>query len=87
MGYKKASDILPPTLIEEIQSYIDGESIYIPRRKGKRKNWGTKNSTRARLSLRNKEIQEQYTAGFSIQELAKKYFLSEKSIQAILYKK
>lgn len=51
MGYKKASDILPPTLIEEIQTYIDGESIYIPRRKGKRKNWGTKNSTRARLSL------------------------------------
>ncbi len=30
MSYKKAEDILPKELIEVIQQYISGTSIYIP---------------------------------------------------------
>ena len=32
MKYKNANEILPPELIEEIQRYIQGESIYIPKK-------------------------------------------------------
>ena len=31
MGYKKAAHILPQKLLEEVQEYVDGEFIYIPR--------------------------------------------------------
>ena len=32
MGYKKAGDILPAELIEMIQEYADGDTIYIPKK-------------------------------------------------------
>ena len=32
MSYKKADKILPKELLELIQQYVEGESIYIPRR-------------------------------------------------------
>ena len=31
MSYKKAAQILPDELIRQIQQYVDGEAIYIPR--------------------------------------------------------
>jgi len=33
MSYKKAEHILPLEIIELIQNYVDGECIYIPRKK------------------------------------------------------
>ena len=33
MSYRKAEEILPRELIEVIQQYVDGENIYIPRKK------------------------------------------------------
>ena len=38
MSYIRADEILPKELLEAIQQYIDGQTIYIPR-KEKRK-WG-----------------------------------------------
>ena len=32
MGYRKAVDVLPDDLISEIQKYIDGQMLYIPRK-------------------------------------------------------
>ena len=40
MGYKRAEEILPKEIIELIQKYVDGESIYIPRKKDNRQEWG-----------------------------------------------
>ncbi len=37
MSYKKAEHILPLEIIELIQNYVDGECIYIPRKKNQRK--------------------------------------------------
>lgn len=32
MRYMKAADVLPPDLLAQVQAYIDGEYLYIPRR-------------------------------------------------------
>ena len=37
MGYIKAENVLPDEIIELIQNYIDGEYLYIPRKKGNEK--------------------------------------------------
>ena len=80
MGYRRAEEILPNEIIELIQQYVDGTSIYIPRRQG----WGTGTQIRQELLRRDRQIYEEYLAGSRVGELACKYYLSEKSIQRIL---
>ena len=77
MKYIKAIDVLPKEVIEIIQEYIDGEYLYIPR---KREKSGIKNS----LKIRNNEIYRKYLQGTPIYKLTKEYFLSEKSIRRII---
>ena len=36
MRYVKAADVLPQGLIDQIQRYIDGEYLYVPRREANR---------------------------------------------------
>ena len=50
MSYIKAEDILPEEVIELIQQYVDGESIYIPRKAGNRLSWGCNTEYRAELT-------------------------------------
>lgn len=49
MSYKRAIHILPNDLLEMVQEYVDGEFIYIPRKSGKKKEWGSSTSTRTCL--------------------------------------
>lgn len=84
MSYKKAKHILPQELLEQIQEYVDGEFIYIPRASDNKKNWGETTSTRRELKERNSRIYLDYLAGESTERLAEKYFLSLKSIQRIV---
>lgn len=84
MGYIRAEEILPSEVIELIQQYVDGESIYIPRKEAHRQAWGANTRTKQELLMRNKQIYKDYLAGGKTSELACKYFLSEKSIQRIL---
>ena len=85
MSYRSAQQILPQELIELIQQYVDGDFLYIPR-KDTRKKWGENTNTRNELMERNALIYEDYMCGITIMELAEKYFLSEKSIQRIVYR-
>lgn len=39
MKYKNAAEILPSELLREIQGYIEGELLYIPRSEAKQ-GWG-----------------------------------------------
>ena len=87
MGYRKAADVLPKQLIAEIQKYIDGEMLYIPRKCEEHSRWGEKSGTRESWELRNRRILEEYCSGKSISDLAENYFLSVKSIQRILREK
>lgn len=87
MGYMKAEEILPIEIIELIQQYVDGKSIYIPRKASHRKAWGSGTQINQELLRRDGQIYEDYLSGRRTEELACKYYLSEKSIQRILRKK
>ncbi|MBB2183778.1 hypothetical protein H0486_12935 [Lachnospiraceae bacterium MD1] len=84
MGYIQAMEILPERLIEEIQKYIDGQIIYIPKLKSRRCKWGEKTNSKAYFKERNSEIYHSYINGSTVLELSEKYFLAPKSIQRII---
>lgn len=84
MSYIKAMDVLPKELVNQLQKYIDGECIYIPRKEGHKKAWGEKTDTRRMISLRNREIYRRFQGGECVSLLAESYYLSPKSIQRIL---
>lgn len=84
MGYYKATDVLPPKILEILQDYIDGEYIYIPRKPENRKFWGQQTDCKKVFSERNIQIYKDYQNGMSLTQLADKYFLVEKSIQRII---
>ena len=86
MSYIKAEEILPEELIRQIQEYVDGAYIYIPRKPGTRRKWGQETDYKAELKARNDRIRRDYEAGEGIAALSKKYHLSEKSIRRILQK-
>jgi hypothetical protein len=48
--YKNARDVLPESLIREIQKYVRGEHLYIPQTE--RTGWGKKSGTRADAEIR-----------------------------------
>jgi len=78
MGYIRAEEILPNEIIELIQQYIDGTSIYIPRKPG------TRTAYKRELQSRNQLIYQDYLSGKTVHKLAEDYYLSEKSIQRII---
>lgn len=84
MRYIRAEDILPEKLIRQIQQYVDGESIYIPRKEENRRAWGCSTGYRAELRQRNHRIRKEYDMGATVSDLALGYHLSEKSIRRIL---
>lgn len=84
MSYRRAEEILPVEIVALIQKYVDGESIYIPRKDGVRRSWGDKTRIRKELYLRNTRILADYREGMKVPELASRYYLSEKSIQRII---
>lgn len=85
MSYVKAEDVLPKILVEEIQKYVDGQLLYIPRKDENSLSWGEKNGTREKLAKRNQTIVGRYYSGATIEELGKMYYLSEKRIQGIIH--
>ena len=85
MSYINAEDVLPEVLIGEIQKYIDGQLIYIPRKDENILSWGEKNGTRERLARRNQMIVSRFYSGETVAELGKAYYLSEKRIQGIIH--
>ena len=84
MRYMKAADVLPPDLLAQVQAYIDGEYLYIPRRETSRKPWGAANGRKAETLARNQEIYRRYREGTSVDQLAEAYFLAPKSIWKII---
>lgn len=82
MSYMRAEEILPKELIETIQQYVSGKSIYIPCRE--KKVWGSQTKTKQYYETRNLEICQKHRNGMAITRLAEEYSLSEKSIQRII---
>lgn len=84
MSYISAEEILPKELIETIQQYVSGKSIYIPCKE--KKVWGSQTKTKQYYKMRNQEICIKHKNGVSIKTLATTYSLTEKSIQRIIRK-
>lgn len=87
MKHIKAEAVLPQALLEEIQRYIKGQYIYIPKHIGARGKWGEKTGIKQALIKRNREIQDRFEDGHSIKELAECYYLSCASIKKIVYQR
>lgn len=85
MKYINAAEILPEKLLKEIQTYIDGNVLYIPKISAK-KEWGADSGSRTFYQERNKEIQRLYKEGYSIDALAKQYGLAYSTIKKIIYR-
>jgi len=83
--YKNGKDVLPSALLKELQKYIQGEIIYIPKEDNVRKAWGELNGTRKLLRNRNMEIYNLYKDGTTITTLTESYNLSEDSIRKIIF--
>ncbi|XID94517.1 CD3324 family protein [Paenibacillaceae bacterium WGS1546] len=86
MNYKNGRDVLPPSLLRELQKYLDGELLYVPKSNERRARWGEVSGTRRLLAERNKEICRMHADGSSIEELELKYHLSSESIRKIIVK-
>ncbi len=86
MKYENAKDILPASLLREVQKYAEGKAIYIPKRE-RAKGWGDASGYREKLNKRNALICSRYGAGAGIMELAEEFFLSPESIKKIVYGK
>lgn len=84
MDYKSAEGVLPTELIKQIQRYVDGAVVYIPRKETNLKRWGEQNGTRSRLRQRNQAIYQRFLEGETVADLAAHHYLSEKSIRRIL---
>lgn len=82
--YKNAEVILPERLLKELQKYLQGELIYIPKSKTGRAGWGANNGTKAVLNERNRNIYAGYLSGKSVYELTDAFHLSEDSIRKII---
>ncbi|GGP12616.1 CD3324 family protein [Oceanobacillus neutriphilus] len=87
MTYIKATTILPEKLISEIQKYVQGETIYIPKLKTSHQKWGTCSGTRKWIDDRNAVIKKAFQNDRTIEQLADEYHLSVETIKKIVYSK
>lgn len=87
MQYINAKDVLPKTLILQIQQYVGGGIIYIPQKDDNKKSWGVSTNSRSKIVERNNEIREKKKNGSTIDELMSYYHLSYDTIKSIIYRK
>jgi len=83
--YKNGKEVLPAALLKELQKYVQGEIIYIPKENNVRKAWGENNGTRKLIRERNIEIYTSYKSGVTITTLSSSYNLSDDSIRKIIF--
>ena len=84
MGYRNGSVLLPAELLKQIQDYVDGEYIYIPRLTANRKKWGDNTEARSMLAERNAEIYCKYKSSVPVRQLSETYCISPQGIYKIL---
>jgi|LSQX01.2.fsa_nt_gb Mor family transcriptional regulator len=87
LKYQNAESVLPARLVAEIQKYVQGTQLYIPKQNGKRLGWGERNGQRRLIKQRNQEIRQRYREGASIEELMAAYHLGYESIRKIIYQR
>lgn len=86
MNYKKGSEVLPARLLKEIQEYVEGTLIYIPKKTCKA-GWGSISGSRQLLDRRNNAIRALFQQGVSVADLSERYHLGEDTVRKIIYRK
>jgi hypothetical protein len=86
MPYLKGEEALPPELLAEIQNYVQGSLLYIPRRGRERLGWGRRNGAREAIDRRDAAIKEASARGVPVDEIADDYALSSDAIRKIIYR-
>lgn len=84
MRYASAQDILPAGLLEELQKYIDGAYLYVPRKQENRLAWGDRTRSKAETAARNQLIFQRFCQGETAAQLAGAFFLTEKTVRRII---
>lgn len=84
MKYINAAEILPQKLLMEVQAYVSGEILYVPKSSTK-KHWGEVNGAKAYYENRNQHIKEQFKNGEAIDLIASQYGLALDTIKKIIY--
>ena len=87
MRYRNGKDVLPPELLSEIQKYLCGEMLYVPKKEETKAAWGQLSGAKEQVHVRNRRIAAKYRSGTSITELIYEFCLSEASIRKIIYSK
>ena len=86
MKYRNASEILPDELLKELQKYAQGEILYVPSDKD-RKKWGASTGARRYYEQRNDEIRRKFFhMKIPMDALCSEYCLSDETIRKILYR-
>jgi hypothetical protein len=85
MQYINAKDILPQTLLMQIQQYVRGKVLYIPQYEDEKETWGGNTGIKSKLLNRNSEIRNKKLKGATIDELMLEYHLSYDTIKRIVY--
>ena len=85
MSYLNARDIFPDEILKTIQSYMDGEYIYIPKKDENKKAWGELTQIKEEFLIRNIGIYEEYLTGISIEILAKKIICHQNLYKELFY--
>ena len=81
MSYINAKAVLPEEMIKEIQKYVNGANLYIPKVPEANSNCS---NYKLELYKRNQEIYKLFLKGEKVSKLAEEYYLSDKSIYRIL---
>ena len=82
--YKNAKDVLPDALLRQLWRYVEGETIYIPKREQCRAAWGSLSGSRREYEMRNEQIRRRYAESATLEELAEEFCLSVESIRKIV---
>lgn len=82
MKYKNAAEVLPPELIGQIQEYIQGAFLYIPKKEKQAHRAVTE--YRLELDKRNLRIYKMHLEGMTNGQLAQNFSLAQSSIRRIL---
>lgn len=86
MKYVKANAVFPVSLLAEIQKYVQGELVYIPKLPINYDKWGANTDTRNAIKIRNEGIVRAFRGGSTIAELAELFYLSEETVKKIVYR-
>ncbi len=82
--YVNAEKILPPHLLRQVQRYVQGAEIYVPKEPDSRVPWGENSGSRMQIARRNEDIVRRFRQGESIAALMERYHLGYDSIRKIV---